>query len=105
MGRNRPRKTEMGRTSGEAMKAAVKAVLENKRKVRQVAREFNIPRRTLNNYITKCENNVRESGHLDYVNFSPNYKCCQVFTAHEECLLAQYIIKASVTSWFECHKC
>ena len=51
MPRNKKRKTDRGVFSADVMKTAVKEVLEQKRAVRTVAKEFGLSRATLSRYV------------------------------------------------------
>ena len=58
MPRNKKRKTDRGVFSADVMKTAVKEVLEQKRAVRTVAKEFGLSRATLSRYV----DDAKESG-------------------------------------------
>lgn len=53
MVRNYKRKTERGNVTEDTMKEAVREIRINHRKIREVATEYNIPRKTLGRYYQK----------------------------------------------------
>ena len=68
MVRKRSRKTKIGLVEENVMFEAVKAVLKDKKPLREAAREFNIPKSTLLRYVMKSKCNSEEE---DF----PNKKC------------------------------
>lgn len=101
MVRSRKRKTEIGTVAEEDMKNAVAAVLKDGQPLRETARTFQIPRSTLQRYVTKCkeknitfdEDNIEVGQSSGF--FKPNYSVRQIFSKDEELLLVAYLQKAA----------
>lgn len=93
MVRNRVRKTANGTTSEESMKAAVQRVV-NGEHLRLVARECQVPKSTLQRYVSSYKKTQTGSGPGN-MRFTPNYANAQIFSATEEKNISDYLQKAS----------
>ena len=91
MPRKQDRKTTIGMTSAQTMKAAAESVVSGEKSLSAAANDNGIPKTTLFRYVVK----MRKAGDRDAVKFSPNYKVRQVLTDDEESLLADYLLTAS----------
>lgn len=96
MVRHRQRKTDKGKVPDDVMRAAVRAVLNDKRSIRKVSEEFEIKKSTLARYVMK-------SKHVDWnadpmaegVKFKPSYDVRRIFDEEEEVALKEYLTKAA----------
>lgn len=93
MVRNRKRKTEIGLTDPEKMKAAVLRVINENRKVRSLAKEMDINRTTLQRYVNKYKAASEEERRT--LSYRPNYSVNKVLACELEEDLVQYIIDAA----------
>ncbi|XP_050501983.1 uncharacterized protein LOC126881649 [Diabrotica virgifera virgifera] len=77
------RKSEKGKTPYDIMKRAVKVVLEENFSVRKAAKNFEIPRKTLEKYCKKFMAVQEQNGNL--INIQIGYaKSRQVFSTEQE---------------------
>lgn len=93
MGRVFKPKTDRKRVSSEVMENAVKRVLEGQSE-RKIAKEFKIPRTSLQRQVTK----VRQVGESSFT-FQPNIGNRRIFSLEEEKHLCDYLKTASKMSY------
>jgi hypothetical protein len=91
MPRKQDRKTTIGMTSAQTMKAAAESVISGDKSLGAAANDNGIAKTTLFRYVLK----LRQTGDPETVKFSPNYKVRQILTDDEESLLADYLLTAS----------
>lgn len=98
MVRNQQRRTNIGLIPEDRMREAVRAIVEDKKPLRETAREYNIPKSTLQRYVIKSKNlNFDfESSEQDInISFKPNYDNRKIFTSEEEAMLSDYLQQAA----------
>ncbi|KAJ8956451.1 hypothetical protein NQ318_010765 [Aromia moschata] len=88
------RKPDKGKTPANIMNQAVSIVLNEERSVNSVAKDFNIPQKTLHLYVVKAKLQKEYDGkvvlgHVGYFNDR------QVFSNEHETLLSEYLKRAS----------
>ena len=90
MVRNRKRnERKIGKTDKKMMKEAVQNVVVDGMSIRTAAKTFDIKNSTLRRYVDKFKKTAGEMG------YAPNYSCRQVFSAEEELVLKDYLVKAA----------
>ena len=91
MVRNRKRnERKIGKTDEQTMKEAVKNVVVDGMSIRTAAKAFDIKNSTLRRYVDKFKKTA-----ADEMVYAPNYSCRQVFSADEELVLKDYLVKAA----------
>ncbi|KAJ8917077.1 hypothetical protein NQ315_012996 [Exocentrus adspersus] len=90
MARGRIRTTNKGTFTEEQMKNAVNEVVKYGGSLRKTAERYNLKFQTLARYVSKQKQHENEN-----IRMIPKYDCRKIFTAQQELLLVEYIVKCS----------
>lgn len=90
MARGRQRKSTKGQFDEQSMRAAVRAVIEEKISLREAAERYNLKFQTVYEYVKRQKQNSTKE-----IKMAPNYACRKVFSEKQEKALADYVLTCS----------